>query len=298
MTTTKFGHIALAGSPNVGKSSLLNAIIGHPLAIVSSKAQATRVPTIGLTTRGAAQFVFHDLPGLLRPDYLMHQRMMASALAVLRRADVVLHLQTASDRSPRALGELVPDPALAAALARVPVIKVLTKSDLAGEPVAHPEGAPPTFRVSALTKAGLDSLLDHLETLLPAGEWEFPDDDLGTQPVRFFVGEYLREAAFELLSDELPYSFTSEVEEFREGKDPVYIRATLFVERDSQKRILIGAGGRTIKALGQHARTRLEALIGGRVYLETWVKVQPKWRESAEMLTRLGLSERATGEHP
>ena len=122
-------------------------------------------------------------------------------------------------------------------------------------------------------------------------EFGFDPEDVGTQQLRFFVVEYLREAAFELLSDELPYSFTAEVEEFREAEVPVYIRVTLFVERESQKRIVIGRGGRTIGAIGAHARARLEELLGAQVYLDSWVKVLPNWRRSAAALTRFGFPE-------
>jgi GTP-binding protein Era len=294
---TRFGHIAIAGAPNVGKSSLLNAIVGHPLAIVSSKAQATRAPTVGLRTRGDTQFVFHDLPGLLAPGYLMHRRMMASALEVLRGSDVVLQLHPAPEGPAPALAQLMPDPEMTAAVERLPVVVAMTKCDVVTAEVLAGFD-PAVVAVSATTGLGIEQLLDRLESSLPVGPWQYPEDDLGTQPVRFFVGEYLREAAFSLLEEEVPYSFSAEVEEFREDRDPVYIRATLYIERDSQKRILIGAGGRTIKALGQHARQRLEELIGRRVYLETWVKVLPKWRESAAVLSRIGLSTRASGEQP
>jgi GTP-binding protein Era len=123
---------------------------------------------------------------------------------------------------------------------------------------------------------------------MPEREFEFDPEDVGTQPVRFFVVEYLREAAFDLLGDELPYSFTAEVEEFREAERPVYIRVTLFVERESQKAIVIGRSGSTIKAIGAHARTRLEELIGAPVYLDCWVKTLPNWRKNSGALARFG----------
>jgi GTP-binding protein Era len=174
------------------------------------------------------------------------------------------------------------------------VVVCYTKADLLG-PERRAKFEANALIVSTVTGEGVDRLIAALEGLLPAGPWRFPDDDIGVQPVRFFVGEYLREAAFELLHDELPYAFTAEVEEFREGADPVYIRAELFVERESQKKILIGAGGRTIKALGQHARLRLEGLLGNRVYLETRVKVLPRWRQSPELLSRFGFTQRPGG---
>ena len=132
-----------------------------------------------------------------------------------------------------------------------------------------------------------------LAALLPEGEFEFDPEDIGTQPLRFFVVEFLREAAFEVLEDELPYAFTAEVEEFREHSSPVYIRVTLLVERESQKGMIIGQGGRTIKAIGSHARARLEALLGQPVYLDCWVKVLPNWRRNAASLSRLGFPEDA-----
>jgi len=276
------GHIALAGAPNVGKSSLLNTLVGTHLAIVSPKAQATRLPVTGLRTEDDTQYVFHDLPGLLDPSYLMQERMRALALETIRRVDVVLHLHPAPDApAPPFLalaGLEAPPPA--------PVLTVYTKGDL-----LPPERRRELSREALVTGSGglgLPELLARVREHLPEREFEYDPDDVGTQPVRFFVVEYLREAAFELLGDELPYAFTAEVEEFREAERPVYIRVTLFVERESQKGIVIGQGGRTIRALGAHARRRLEALIDAPVYLDAWVKVLPQWRKQPGALTRFG----------
>jgi GTP-binding protein Era len=142
--------------------------------------------------------------------------------------------------------------------------------------------------VTADEPASVDALLAKLAPRLPEREFAHDPEDIGTQPLRFFVTEFLREAAFELLQDELPYAFAAEVEEFRESESPVYIRVTLYVERESQKGMIVGSGGCTIKAIGSHARRRIEALLGEQVFLDLWVKVLPKWRRSAHALSRLG----------
>ena len=280
------GHVALAGAPNVGKSSLLNALVGQHLAIVSPRAQATRLPVVGLLTAGDAQFIFHDLPGLLEPSYLMQARMRQLALDALGRVDVVLHLHPAPDAPAPPLERV----ARLEAPVPAPVLTVYTKGDLLTE-ARRRELARDALVVSSGSREGIDALLAQVRERLPERDFEFDPEDVGTQPVRFFVVEYLREAAFELLEDELPYGFTAEVEEFREAEQPVYIRVTLFVERESQKRIVIGAGGQTIKAIGALARRRIEALIGEPVYLDSWVKVLPHWRKSATALTRFGFPE-------
>ena len=279
------GHIALAGAPNAGKSSLLNRLVGSHLAIVSSKAQTTRQPVTGLLTTEDTQYVFHDLPGLLEPRYPLHDRMREAALAVLRQVDVILHLHPVPDAPAPAFWPLT---RLEKPL-EVPVLTVYTKSDLGQGPSAG-SGLP--LAVSAETGAGINVLLGEIRAHLPEGPPRFEPEDIGTQPLRFFAAEYVREAGFELLDDELPYALAVEVEEFREHTRPMYIRVTLLVERDSQKGIVIGRGGRTLKAIGQRARARLEDLLGEPVYLDCWVKVLHDWRRSAAALDRLGFAER------
>ena len=283
---TKTGHIALAGAPNVGKSSLLNTLVGTHLAIVSPKAQTTRLPVTGLRTEGDTQFVFHDLPGLLDPAYLMQVRMRESALETLGRMDLILHLHPASE----APAPPFADVAGVTGTPSAPVLTVYTKGDLVS-PARREELERDGLLVSAATGNGVERLLARIREHLPEGEFAYDPDDVGTQQLRFFVVEYLREAAFELLGDELPYSFNAEVEEFREAERPVYIRVTLFVERESQKGIVIGQGGKTIRAIGAHARARLEELLGAPVYLDSWVKVLPNWRRNAAALTRFGFPE-------
>ncbi len=282
---TRAGLVALAGVPNVGKSSLLNRLVGAHLAIVSPKAQATRLPVVGLRTDAHVQYVFQDLPGLLEPGYLLQERMRAEAERALERADVVLHLHPAPEAPALPLERLLGPSAPAV---RGTVVPVYTKADLVPEARRAELRAAGAEVVSADTGEGIDALLTRVAALLPEGDFPYDPDDVGTQPLRFFVVEYLREAAFALLEDELPYAVTAEVEEFREERTPMYIRVTIFVERESQKGIVIGQGGRTLRAIGSHARARLEELVGAPVYLETWVKVLPRWRRDAAQLARFG----------
>ena len=277
------GHIALAGAPNVGKSTLLNALAGQHLAIVSPKPQATRLPVTGIRTDGDTQFIFHDLPGLLDPGYLLQARMREMALDTIARMDLVVHLHPAPEAPAPPFEQMagLTQPLL------IPVLTVYTKGDLVS-PQRRAALAQEAPVVTVPDEGGIRRFLETVRPYLPDREFEFDPEDIGTQPLRFFVVEYLREAAFALLGDELPYSFTAEVVEFREGERPIYIRATLFVERESQKGIVIGRGGQTIKALGAHARGRLEELIGAPVYLDLWVKALPNWRKSSGALARFG----------
>jgi GTP-binding protein Era len=273
--------VVLAGKPNVGKSTLLNALVGEHLAIVSPKPQSTRLPVVGLLTRDDTQYIFTDSPGLLEPEYRLHVAMRAAALRAIDDAEVIAYLHPLSE---------FPAPPLAQVARlehppRAPVVTVYTKADLV-PPSARPPDRPTA--VSAVTREGLDPLLDALRAHLPESPFHYDPDEMATQPTRFFAAEFIREAAFELLHEELPYSVAVEIDEFREGADPLYIRAVVYVERASQKGIVIGDGGRTIKALGQAARAKVEALLGTHVFLELHVKVLPKWRRRDASLKRLG----------
>ena len=244
---------------------------------------------MGLLTTADMQLVLHDLPGLLEPRYPLHSRMLEAAREVLRRVDVIVHLHPAPDAPAPGFWSL----AGLAVPREVPVLTLYTKVDLV--PAERWVTPPGSFAVSCTTGEGIAPLLEALRPLLPIRPFEYDPEEIGTQPLRLFATEYVREAAFELLSDELPYALAAEVEEFREHTRPMYIRVTLLVERDSQKGIVIGKGGRTLKAIGQHARARLEALLGERVFLDCWVKVLPHWRRDAAALDRLGFPERAPG---
>ena len=280
---TKCGTVVLAGKPNVGKSTLLNALVGERLAIVSPKPQSTWTPVVGLLTRGDAQFIFTDSPGLLDPQYRLQEIMRQAALRALSDAELIAYLHPLSDFPAPALAE-------AAGLARAPatpMVTVYTKADLV--PVDRRPALPlGTVAVSAATAEGLTALVDELERHLPESPFHYDPDEIATQPLRFFAAEYVREAAFAQLHEELPYSVACEIEEFREAEAPAYIRAVVYVERDSQKGIVIGQGGRTIKAIGQAARARIESLYGRPVYLDLHVKVLPRWRSHDPSLKRLG----------
>jgi len=281
---TRCGIVALAGRPNVGKSSLLNALVGERLGIVSPKPQSTRMPVVGLLTDGETQLVFSDCPGLLEPAYRLQEVMRQAALTALADADVIAYLHPLREHPAPPLQQV----AGLRASPRGPVVTVYTKADQL--PVAErPALAPPdAVVVSVVSGEGIDTLRARLSAAVPVAPWLYDPDQLATQPLRFFAAEFVREAAFAHLAQELPYSITCVVEEFRESADPVYIRAVLYVERASQKGMVIGHGGHAIRAIGSAARQRIEQLVERRVYLDLHVKVLPAWRRRDAALKRLG----------
>jgi GTP-binding protein Era len=281
-SSTYCGTVVLAGAPNVGKSTLLNAIVGSRLAIVSPRPQSTRSAVVGIHTSGSRQLIVLDPPGLLEPRYLLQEAMLGEALDAVRNADIVLSLRRGLDPSPP-LDALVPEDLLAGKLRAT----VVTAADLL-TPEALGDLDPDAFVVSARTGAGVPALTRWCLDRLPEGPHRYPDDDLSTQPVRFFVEELLREAVFANLDKELPYAVAAKVEEFRESERPVYVGVTLFVERESQKGIVIGKRGAMIKAIGAAARAEIEALLDHQVYLDLRVKVLPRWRKSPSFLRQLG----------
>lgn len=288
---TRAGHVALVGRPNVGKSTLLNAFVGEKLSIVTPRAQTTRETVTGILTTEDAQLVFVDTPGLLEPKYALQRAMRGWALAALTDADVVLLMLDATRP------EEVPDAeALDALRVRsAAVVVVINKTD-AGDAVAigaleewtRRELGVEAHRMSAVTGDGVDSLLAELTHRLPESPFLYPEDELAVQSMRFFVTELIRETIFEEYDQEVPYSTAVRIEEYREASDPVYIRATIYVERETQKQILIGRGGEQIKRLGARARAKIEAFVGERVYLDLWVKPLANWRRKVNTLQYLG----------
>jgi len=283
---SRAGIVTVVGKPNAGKSTLLNRIVGEKLAIVSEKPQSTRDRVVGIRTADDTQMVVLDTPGLLNPRYELHRAMRTTALRALADADVIVYLADATERVPPSLmeaAELTSTP-------RAPVILAMNKVDAlrAVERDELRQLLPEARFISALTGEGVDELLTELRHALPESPFLYPEDEISTASVRFFVSELVRETALEQLDEEVPYSLACVVEEFRESSAPVYIRTVLYVERESQKRILIGAGGQRIRDIGRAARIKVEQLVGASVYLDLWVKVLPNWRKSDSALRRFG----------
>lgn len=282
---TRAGIVTVVGKPNAGKSTLLNRIVGQKLSIVSPKPQSTRTRVVGIRSAGEVQMVLLDTPGLLDPTYPLQRAMRSAALEALNDADVIVYVADAHDGPPPPLVQ-------AAALSRpprAPILVTLNKIDRLTEEQRRARcDAADAFCISALTGDGVPALLDRIALLLPESPFLYPEDEISTHSLRFFTGELVRETALEQLDDEVPYSIACEVEEFREDRVPIYIRAVLYVERESQKRILIGAKGQRVRDIGRAARVKIEALLEQRVYLDLWVKVLPNWRKSTAALSRFG----------
>jgi GTP-binding protein Era len=283
---TRAGIVTVAGKPNAGKSTLLNRIVGQKLSITSPKPQSTRDRIVGIHTTADTQMVVLDTPGLLEPKYQLQHVMRSTALHALADADVVVYVADASLGPPEPLH-------VAAALSSPPnghVITVLHKIDTVrdAERRALLESSPDAIAASALTGEGVTDRVAEIARHLPESPFLYPEDDISTQSVRFFTAELIRETALEQLDEEVPYSVACDIEEFREDRTPVYIRATIYVERDSQKRILIGEKGARIREIGRAARAKIERLVDGAVYLDLWVKVLANWRRDARALERFG----------
>lgn len=283
------GLVALIGRPNAGKSTLMNALVGEKIAVVSSKPQTTRNRITGILTEDRGQAVFLDLPGVHRPMHAMNERMMREVRGSLQDVDLVLHLVDATvpwGRGEAFLFQLLQP-------VEVPVIGLLTKIDLVRDKaellprmeryVAERPGSRP-LPISAVTGDGLDLLREQLFGALPPGPPMYPQDLTTTQTERFFVAEVIREKVLDATRHEVPYATGVVVESFEETPGLLRIEAVVYVEGAGQKAILIGKGGRTIKAIGSAARRELESLLGIKVYLGLRVKVHKRWRDDRRVL--------------
>jgi len=295
---SRCGFVAIVGRPNAGKSTLMNALLGEHLSIVTPRAQTTWVPVKGILTGARAQIIFVDTPGVLsNPSDLLQHALLEAVAQGIRDADAVLllldPLWNLSEREREVLRQSV------IAGGRPLMVAVNKVDEAPGEAVDREVAwaldalGVEAHRISAATGKGLDALMRDLEACVPVGPFLYPEDEVATAPVRFFVEELVRETIFEMLHDEMPWSVLPRVEAFREGgtggEGRTYVNVVLHVERASQKGILVGEGGRTIRKLGVESRRKIEALLGEPVYLELWVKVMPRWRRKKGELRRMGL---------
>lgn len=287
----KSGFVNIFGKPNAGKSTLLNALIGEKMAIVSPRVQTTRHRIKAFLNKpGEYQIIFSDTPGIIDPKYKLHQRMMDSVKGALEDADLALLMVDANDDFQDC------DAIFSSLRLKVPALLVLNKIDKAAngkiaEAEAFFTGKPyckQLIKISALQKVHLQKLLDAIMALLPEGVPFYSEDDLSDLPTKFFVGEMIREKIYELFGDEIPYHTAVMVNEFKEKETLVKIQADIIVQRESQKAIIIGDKGKMIREVGTLARKDIEAFIGGKVFLELFIKVRPKWRDNEMQLNEYG----------
>jgi len=291
---TRCGFVAVLGAPNVGKSTLINQIVGAKVSIVSPKVQTTRTRVLGIHIEGTSQIVFIDTPGIFQPRRRLDRAMVAAAWGGAEDADAVLLLVDAAkglDANTRAIVDRLKT-------AGRPAILVLNKVDLARKPALLAlaselnAGATftDTFMVSALTGDGVGDLVKHLAGRMTEGPWHFPEDQISDMPQRLLAAEITREQLYRQLHEELPYAATVETESWAERRDgSVRIDQVVFVERESQRAIVLGRGGRRIRALGEAARIELEAIFERRVHLFLFVKVRESWGDDPERYRDWGL---------
>ncbi|TDH27981.1 GTPase Era [Segetibacter sp. 3557_3] len=287
----KVGFVNIFGKPNAGKSTLLNALIGEKLAIVSSKVQTTRHRIKAFLNKpGEYQIIFSDTPGIIEPKYKLHEKMMKAVKGSLEDADIALLLVDVKESWQEA------DEIFSTLRLKVPAIVVTTKIDTAKE--GKIEEAKAFFSekkyckewigISAAKGNGIDLLLQLILRYLTKGEPFYDEDDLTDLPTKFFVGEMIREKVFQLFGDEIPYHTTVLINEFKEKDSLIKIQGDIIVQRESQKAIILGEGGKMIKQLGTLARTDMEQFLGRKVFLQLFVKVKNKWRDDELKLREYG----------
>lgn len=287
----KSGFVNIIGNPNVGKSTLMNAMVGERLSIITPKAQTTRHRIFGILNEPEYQIVFSDTPGVIQPAYKMQEHMMKFVSEAFDDADVFLYLVEPGDRALKDAGFFQK-----LYTTELPVLLIINKIDTTDqekleEEVAYWKESLPTAEIipiSALEKANIDYLLQRLLALIPSSPPYFDKEALTDKTERFFVSELVREQILLNYKKEIPYSVEVDVEEFKEEEDIIRIRAIIYVARDSQKGILIGHKGSMLKRVGIGARKQLEAFFSKQVHLETFVKVKKNWRDNDLQLKRFG----------
>ena len=290
VTSHKSGFVSIIGKPNAGKSTLLNALLGYKLSIITKKASTTRHRILGIDNGDDYQIVYSDTPGVIKPKYELHNRMMSFVNASLEDADLIVLLIAVDERFPEEeLLEL-------AGKAHIPKILAVNKIDIA-EPERVEERLEElkgkmefaeTIILSALKGFHVKELKELILKHLPEGPAYFDKEQISNRPERFFISEIIRGKAFELLRQEIPYSTEVEVTEFKEEKDIVRISATIHVERKSQKGMVIGKGGSMIKRIGTFARREIEEFLDNKVHLELFVRVTDNWKDSSSHLQGFG----------
>lgn len=285
------GFVNIVGNPNVGKSTIMNALVGEKLSIITSKAQTTRHRIMGIVNGEGFQIVYSDTPGILEPNYKLQESMMKSIRKALTDADILVYITDVVekiDKNPdmlRKIGKL-----------KIPVLTVINKIDLStqeevDEMIQKWQALLPEAEIipmSAIKNFNIEKLLQRIVELLPEGPPYFPEDQLTDKTERFFVSEIIREKILIRYRKEIPYSVEIEVESFIEEKEIIRIRAIIYVIRESQKGIIIGHQGQSLKAVGQLARKDIEQFFGKKVYLELYVKVNKEWRDKDRILKKFG----------
>ncbi|MFZ5894180.1 MAG: GTPase Era [Myxococcota bacterium] len=300
----RFGTVALFGRSNVGKSTFLNAVLSQDLAIVSPLPQTTRDALLGVVTRKDAQIAFVDTPGVHRPKSELGRRMNHAAFETARSTDAVVFMTDVSSLARRSgkAREIGPDPEderlIAELPKKVPALLVINKVDLlrdkgrllpALEAFQKLRDWNALIPISALQEDGVELVLSELIALLPESEAGYPEDTLTDRPTSYFVREYVREQVLAATQGEVPHAVAVSIDRYEEGKLP-RIFATLHVEKEGQRRILVGDAGSKIRAIGSAARARIEALLGCQIYLELFVRVSPRWKDAPRQLAELGYS--------
>lgn len=292
----KAGFVNIVGNPNVGKSTIMNALVGEKISIITSKAQTTRHRIMGIVNSDDFQIIYSDTPGVLKPQYKLQETMLRYAQSAIEDADVMLYVTDVIETGDKNLSFIE-----AVKRAQIPVLLLINKIDLADESKVKELSArwqtvfpdAEIIPLSALKAFNINTLLEQIMTHLPESPPYFPKDQLTDRSERFFVSEIVREKIFLNYRQEIPYSSTVEIESFKEEEDIIRIGAVIHVERKSQKGIIIGHRGKAIKKVGIEARKELEAFFEKKIFLELFVKVTTEWRQKSFKLSNLGYAPNA-----